>query len=95
MLLFEPFRFTFFGIQIGVDLGLVGVVVGQGNMNLRQRHVPELRYDLFRNETHVVPHSYPANGNSGSRDTRPAAVKARPPGDQTADVGHGCHRLQV
>ena len=73
MLPFESIRLLFLGFQIGVDLRLVGVIAGKGRVNLCQREVAELPYDLFRNRAHVVPLSYPAN-----RDPVPA-MHGRPP----------------
>lgn len=48
-------------LDVCVDLGLVGVVVGKRRMNLRQRKVAKLSYDLFRNQAHAVPLRNPAN----------------------------------
>jgi len=74
---FESIRLLFLGFQIGVDLRLVGVIVGKGRVNLCQREVAELPYDLFRNRAHVVPLSYPANGDPGAGNARPPASNVR------------------
>jgi hypothetical protein len=50
------------------------VVVGKGGMNLRQRQVTKLPRDLLRNQTHVVPLSDPANGDTRPGNTRPTAA---------------------
>ena len=45
MLLCERVVLTLFGFEIGVDRGLIGVIVGQRGMYLRQRQVAEVVYD--------------------------------------------------
>jgi hypothetical protein len=40
------------GFHIGVDLRLFGVVVSKDRVNLRQRQVAELPYDLLRKHAH-------------------------------------------
>jgi hypothetical protein len=61
MLLFEGLCLSRFSFEVSVDLCLVGVVVGKGRMNLRQREVPEFPRDFLWNQTHVVPLSDSAN----------------------------------
>jgi len=61
MLLFKGRCLARFGFEVCVDLCLVGVVVGKGRMNLRQREVSEFPGNLLRNQTHVVPLSDAAN----------------------------------
>ena len=62
VLSFQNLRLAVLGFQVCVDFRLVCVVVGKSRMNLRQRQVTSERlYDLFRNLTHVVPLSDPAN----------------------------------
>ena len=62
VLSFQNLGLAVLGCQVCVDFPLVGIVVGKSRMNLRQRQVTSERlYDLFRNLTHVVPLSDPAN----------------------------------
>ena len=57
----ESLCFPRLEFQVCVNLPLVGVVVGQSRMDLRQRQVAKLPHDFFRNQAHVVPLSDPAN----------------------------------
>jgi len=87
VLLFEFFCLACLGFQIRVDLRLVGVVVGKGGMNLRQRQVTKLPHNLFRYQVHVVPLSDPANGDTCPGDARPPATNVGAPGDRPS-VGY-------
>lgn len=59
---FQSVSLAVLRLQVCVDLRLVGIVVGKCRMNLRQRQLAsECLYNLFRNLTHVVPLSDPAN----------------------------------
>ena len=95
VLLCERVVLALFGFQIGVDLGLVGVMVGQSGMHLCQRQVAEVVCDLLRGVAHVMPHCDPTHGNARPGDARSTTANLRPPGDEAADFGHGCHRFQV
>ena len=61
MLFFEGLCLPRLGFEVCVDLRLVGVVVGESRMNLRQRQVAKLPHDFFWNQARVVPLSDPAN----------------------------------
>src|SRR5687767_7024759 len=49
---------SFFCGDVGVNLLAVGVVVGQSRMNLRQREMLDLGYDLLGCQTQIVPPRY-------------------------------------
>ena len=66
MLFFEGLCLPRLGFQVGVDLGLAGVVVGESRMDLCQRQVAKLPRDFFRNQALVVP-----LGVSGFRSLSP------------------------
>jgi hypothetical protein len=82
VLSFQNLGLAILGCQVCVDFLLVGVIVGKGRMNLRQRQVTSERlHDLFRNLTHVVPLSDPPNRNTCSGNARPAAANLSAPRD--------------
>jgi hypothetical protein len=60
------------------------VVVGERRINLRPGHGAELPHDFLGNQTHVVPLSDLANGDTGTGDARPAAANFGTSGDQAA-----------
>lgn len=91
MSLFEGLSLLRLGFHVRVDLRLVGMVVSEGRMNLRQRQVAKLPRDLLRNQTHVVPLSDPANGDTRPGNARPPAANVRASRDQATYLGHGCH----
>lgn len=95
MLLFEGLGLLRLGFQVRVDFRLVGMVVSEGRMNLRQRQVAELPHDLLRNQTHVVPLGDSANGDARPGNARPPAANVRASRDQATYLGHGCHAFQV
>ena len=67
MLFFEGLCLPCLGFQVSVDFPLIGVVIGESSVNLRQRQVAGLPHDFFGNQAHVVPLSVcPAN----SKDTK-------------------------
>jgi len=93
VLLFEGLGLLRLGFQVCVDLRLVGMVVGEGSMNLCQRQVAKLPHDLLRNQSHVVPLGDSANGDARSGNARPPAANVRAPRDQATYLG--CHAFQV
>jgi hypothetical protein len=93
--LFECLCLSRLCFQVRIDFRLIGVVIGKGRMNLRQRQMAELPDDFFWNQTHVVPLSDPANGDSSPGNARPPAANVGTPRDQASYLGHSCHRLQV
>jgi hypothetical protein len=94
VLLFEGLGFLRLSFQVRVDLRLVGVVVGKGRMNLRQRQVPEFPSDLFRYQTHVVPLSDSADRDARTGNARPPAANLRASRDQATYLDHGCHSFK-
>ena len=82
MPLFQGLGFPRLGFQVRVDLRLVGVVISEGRMNLRQRQVAKLPDDLLRDKAHVVPLSDAADGNTRSGNARPATANAGAARDQ-------------
>ena len=95
MLFFENLCCSRLRLQVRVDLRLVGVVVGESRMNLRQRQVAKLPHDFLWNQAHGVPLSDPANRDTRPGNARPATANVRTSRDQAAYLGHRCHRLQV
>jgi hypothetical protein len=95
MLLFERFRLAVFGFKIGIDLSFVCIVVGKRSMNLGERQVTEIPYDLFGNHAHVMPLSNPANRDTCTGNARPTAPDLRAAGNQATNLGDGWHRFQV
>lgn len=94
VLLLKGFCFPGVGFQVGVDFALVGVIIGEGCMNLSQRQVAELSGDLFRDQAHLVPQSDSTDRYPGSRNASPPAADLGSTGDEAADLGYGRHRLQ-
>jgi hypothetical protein len=92
---FEGVSLPRLGFQVCVDLHLVGMVVSQSRMDLRQRQVAKLPHDLFWNQAHIVPLSDPPNRNARSGNARPAAANLGTSRDQAAYLNDSCHRLQV
>ncbi len=95
MLFFEGLYLPHLGFQVRVNFPLVGMVVGESRMNLRQQQVAKLPHDFFRNQPHVVPLSDPSNRNTRPCDARPAAANLGTSSDQAACLGNGRHRLQA
>lgn len=93
-MLLKCFGRAFFGLQIGIDLSLVGVVTGKSGMNLRQRQVTKIIHDFFRNVAHIVPNRDAAHRDSRTGNTGPSAPDLRPPGDQAANIESSCHRFK-
>ena len=60
--------------QVRVDFRLVGVVVRQRGMDLRQGQMAKPTRDFFWNKSHGVPLSNPANGNAGPGNARSTAA---------------------
>ena len=72
---FESFSLAGLGFQVSVNFLLVGVIVGQSRMYLRQRQVTSERpRDLFGNQARVVPLRDAAHRNTGPGNARPAAA---------------------
>ena len=95
VLSFQNLGLAVLGCQVCVDFLLVGEVAGKSRMNLRQRQVTSERlHDLFRNLTHVVPLSDPANGDTRPGNARPPAANVRASRDQATYLGDGCHAFQ-
>ena len=89
---FQNFSLAVLSCQVCIELLLVGIIVCESRMNLRQRQVTSERlYNLFRNLTHVMPLSDPANGNSCPGYTRPPAAYVGASRDQAAYLGHRRH----
>jgi len=95
MLLFERFRLAILGFKIGIDLDFVCIVIGKCSMNLGQRKVTEIPYDLFRNKAHIVPYSNPANRDTCTGNARPPAPDLRAARNQATNLGCSCHRFPV
>ena len=55
-----------FSFQVRVNFRLVGMVVRQRGMDLRQGQMAKPMRDFFRNKSHGVALSNPANGNAGT-----------------------------
>src|SRR5271157_1265942 len=94
MLLFEGLGLARLGVQVGVDFRLVGVVVSESSVDLRQRQVAKLPHDLLWNQTHVVPLGDSANGDTRSGNTRPPAANVRASRDQASYLDHGWNDLK-
>jgi hypothetical protein len=95
MLFFESPCLAVLGFQVCVNFRLVGEVISESRMYLRQRQVTKFPDDFFWNEAHVMPLSDPANGNTRPGNARPAAANLGTARDEAAYLGHGCHRFRV
>ena len=92
--MFEGLSLLRLGVQVRVAFRLVGMVVSEGRVNLRQRQAAKLPRDFLRNQTHVVPLSDPPNGDTRPGNARPPAANVRASRDQATDLGHGSHDFQ-
>ena len=81
-----------FSFQVRVDFRLVGMVVRQSGMDLRQGQMAKLTRDFFRNKSHGVPLSNPANGNAGPGNARSTAANFGTSREQAAYFSDRCHR---
>ena len=80
--------------DVRVDLRHIGMIIRQCGMDLRQRQVAKFACDFFRNQSHGVPLSNPANGNSGPGNARSTAADFGTTRDQAANFSNRCHRLK-
>jgi hypothetical protein len=89
VLLFQSFRLSHFGFQVRVDLRLIGVIISEGRMYLRQRQMADLPQDLLGNQAHVVPLSDPADRDTGPRNAGSPSTNIGVARDQAAHLRHG------
>src|SRR5436853_6037424 len=69
------------GSNVTVNLVAVGVVVGQGGVNLSQREMLYLSCDFFRSKAHIVPLGNTTDRNTGACNAGPAFADFRRPLD--------------
>jgi hypothetical protein len=79
------------GSNVTVNLIEVGVVVGQGGVNLSQREVLHLGGDFFGSQAHIVPPGNPPDRNTGTGNAGPAFADFRRPLDQAPNIHGGSH----
>ena len=77
---------SIFGRDVAVNLVPVGVVVGQGRVNLRQRKGLDFGGDLLGSQTQVVPAGNAPNRDAGTGDARPALADLWRSLNQGADI---------
>src|ERR1017187_1880418 len=85
---------SIFGRDVAVNLVPVGVVVGQGRVNLRQRKGLDFGGDLLGSQTQVVPAGNAPNRDAGTGDARPALADLWRSLNQGADIDNGGHFLR-
>lgn len=66
--------FCGFGGDVGVDFDLVGVVVGEGGINLRQGQLPDAGDDFGGGESLLMPDGNAADCYTCACDERSAVV---------------------
>jgi hypothetical protein len=76
------------GLDVGIDLGPMAVVVGQRRMHRRQRQAGIRRHDFLRRHPHpLVPNSHMLDLDPVPRNVRLAPAETRLDGDVFADDG--------
>src|ERR1039457_2787257 len=82
------------GRDVAVNLVPVGVVVGQGRVNLRERKVLDFGGDLLGSQTEVVPAGNAPDRDAGTGDAGPALADFWRPLDQCSNIDNGGHFLR-
>jgi hypothetical protein len=92
---FKPCRTDRLRLQIVIGLRLIRVIIRKSRVNLRQRKMPKLPSDLFRNQAHIVPLGDSADRDACPRNTRPAAPYFGILRDETANLCNRRRSTQV
>ena len=91
MLSLQSLSLNFLGGDVGFDLFSIGVIVGQGSMDLCQRQVAYPVCNLLRAQAQLVPaHNAPYRDSSPS-DPWASPTHLRRPNYECPDVNYSCH----
>ena len=77
----------FFVYKVGVNRLPIGMVIGQGGINLGQSEMSVLIRDLLGSTAELVPAGNPAHRRASARNTGPASANAGSVRDERSDVG--------
>ena len=81
--------FALFSIQKRLNLRSIGVVIGQGGMDLGQAEMAELVGDFLGTQALFIPARHAMNGDSRSSNAGAPSFDARRAGDEAADFHCG------